>query len=201
MVYATIICEKDSAASPTTDSSAGSATTKTTGQVTTQTNNPTTTPVTSYTYVQEDEAIRAGEDIVVGHEVFVVLDDSKEKPTVAYKEAPVTGNSIVIPDTVTIGDTEYKVVSIADGAFKGNKNVTSITIPASVNKIGNNVFKGCKKLKKIIVKTKKLNTKNVTKNAFKGISKKTVIKVPKSKKKAYIKLFRKKGLSKKVKFK
>ena len=38
-------------------------------------------------------------------------------------------------------------------------------------------------------------------NAFKGVGDKVTIKVPKGKKKAYTKLFRKKGLSKKVKIK
>ena len=38
-------------------------------------------------------------------------------------------------------------------------------------------------------------------NAFKGVGKKVTIKVPKKMKKKYTKLFRKKGLSKKVKIK
>ena len=41
----------------------------------------------------------------------------------------------------------------------------------------------------------------IGKNAFKGVSSKITIKVPKGKAKAYKALFRKKGLSKKVKVK
>lgn len=70
-----------------------------------------------------------------------------------------------------------------------------------VKKLGKNAFKGCKKLKTLTIKSKKLTAKSISKDAFKGLTKKTVIKVPKSKKAAYTKLFRKKGLSKKVKIK
>ena len=54
-------------------------------------------------------------------------------------------------------------------------------------------------LQKIIIKTTKLNSSNVGSNAFKGLSSKTIIKVPKKKLKAYKKLFKKKGFSGKVK--
>lgn len=98
--------------------------------------------------------------------------------------------------TVAIGS---KVEIIGDGAFEKCISLTKITIPAKVNKIGKMVFNGCKKLKMIIIKTKKLTMKNVSKKAFKGVGTKTVVKVLKSKKKTYTILFRKKGLSKKVK--
>ena len=52
-------------------------------------------------------------------------------------------------------------------------------------------------MKKIKIKSKSI--KKIGKNAFKGVSKNCVIQVPKSKKKAYTKMLRKAGLSKKVK--
>lgn len=52
-----------------------------------------------------------------------------------------------IKDTVT--GEEYKVTSIAPGAFKGNKKLTKITIGDHVNTIAANAFSGCKKLKTI----------------------------------------------------
>lgn len=113
------------------------------------------------------------------------------------------------------------VVEIGNGAFKGCSSITKITIPSNVKKIGSNAFadckklksitipskvtsiasnvlKGCKNLKTITINTTKLTANSVSKNAFKGITKGTVIKVPKSKLKAYKKLFAKKGLSSKV---
>lgn len=104
---------------------------------------------------------------------------NKTKKEVIYV-APVKkkAKSITISNTVKIGGVTYKVIGIGDNAFKG-----------------------CKNLKTIVIKSTKLKSKNLSKNAFKGLTKKTVIKVPKKKYKAYKKLFRKKGLSSKVKIK
>ncbi len=97
---------------------------------------------------------------------------------------------------ITIGKN---VSSIGANAFKNCSNLTKLTLPGKCNKIGTSAFSGCKKLKVLTIKSKKLTNKSVAKGAFKGMSKKTVIKVPKSKLKEYTKLFRKKGLSKKIK--
>ncbi|MDD7402488.1 MAG: leucine-rich repeat protein, partial [bacterium] len=99
--------------------------------------------------------------------------------------------------TVKIGKN---VTSIGANAFKKCTAVTSLTLPAKTVKIGANAFNGCKKLKKLTIKSKKMTKKTVAKNAFKGLTKKTKIKAPKAKVKAYKKLLRKRGLSGKVKF-
>ena len=57
--------------------------------------------------------------------------------------------------------------------------------------IGKSAFKGDKKLKKIIIKSAKLN--KVGKYALKGTKKTIIVKVPKKMKKYYIKLFKKVG--------
>lgn len=90
------------------------------------------------------------------------------------------------------------------------KNIKKVTIPAKITVDGisyqvtgieKKAFYGCKKVKKIIVKTKKLTAKKVGKKAFANMNKKVTIKVPKGKVRAYKKIFRKKGLSKKAKIK
>ena len=81
--------------------------------------------------------------------------------------------------------------------YTGNKALTTVTIPKGVKKIGKKAFYGCKKLKKVIVKTTTL--KSVGKKAFKGTAAKLRIKVPKKKFKAYKKLFKGKGQGKKAK--
>ena len=102
-----------------------------------------------------------------------------------------------IDSTVKLIDgKEYKVTAIAANAFKANKKLTSVTIGENVASIGKNAFNGCKKLKTINVKTELLTTKNVGAGAFKGIKKKATFKVPVSMKKAYKKLFTKKGAKK-----
>jgi hypothetical protein len=74
-----------------------------------------------------------------------------------------------------------------------------LTIPAKVTKIGKKAFYGCKKLQNITIKTTKLTAKKVGSQAFKGIKSTAKIKVPKKKYKAYKKLLKSKGVSKKGK--
>lgn len=49
------------------------------------------------------------------------------------------GSVLVIPSTVS----NVPVTTIAKGAFEGNTELTSVTIPASVTSIGVSVFEGC----------------------------------------------------------
>lgn len=88
--------------------------------------------------------------------------------------------SIQIPKTIVINNNEYQVSSIANGAFKNNKKLVSVSIPKTVKKIGKEAFKGCKNLKKIIFTSKK--KVSIGKNAFKNINKKAVFKLAGSKK-------------------
>ena len=74
-----------------------------------------------------------------GNTVSVVNDDN------------VSGN-YKIPEKVTGNDGNvYDVTGIAPKAFKGNKNLTSITIPSSIKSIGDAAFSGCENLKEIII--------------------------------------------------
>ncbi|MCR5701659.1 MAG: leucine-rich repeat protein [Lachnospiraceae bacterium] len=155
---------------------------------------------------------------------FEVTSDKGQEPTVEYKAPDSKEKKVEIPETVQDGKVTYKVTGISAKAFKGNKTIesvkipatvtqigdsafancsklTKITLPAKVSKLGKNLFKGCKKLKTISIKNKKLKAKDIKKGAFNGLGKGVTIKVPKGKKKAYEKLFRGKGLSKKVKVK
>ena len=154
---------------------------------------------------------------------YKVTSANGKTPAVQYL-APKSGvkGTVTVPFEVTIDGVTYKVTSIAGNAFKDTKKIkkivigsnitsigknafagctslTSITIGKNVKKIGKNAFTGCKKLKSITIKTKKLTTKTVKKGAFNGISKKVVVKVPKSKYKTYKKLLPAKGLKKAAK--
>lgn len=106
-----------------------------------------------------------------------------------------------VPDTVKYSGKTYKVTKIKGKAFANCKSLKQVTLGKNVKTIGANVFKGCKNLKKITIKSTKLTSKSVKKKAFKGISKKAVVKVPKNKVDSYKKLLRKKGLPGKVKVK
>ena len=70
-----------------------------------------------------------------------------------------------------------------------------------IHTIGKQAFAGCKNLKSIRIKTPYLTKKSVGTKAFKGISVKAKIKVPKKQLKAYKKLLKAKGVAKSVKIK
>lgn len=74
--------------------------------------------------------------------------------------------SCKITDTVKIGGKTFKVTAIGDNAFKGYKKLKTITIESK-------------------------NIESVGKNAVKNIHKEATIKVPKNKVKEYKKLFNK----------
>lgn len=122
----------------------------------------------------------------------------KAGSTVSYesntKKASI--KTVNIPSTVKYAGKTYKVVKIADSAFKNSKKLTSVTIGANIKEIGKDAFNGCSKLNSI-----KVTSKAVTKvgaNAFKNTTSKLVIKVPSSKLSSYKKIFNAKGQSKKA---
>ena len=153
---------------------------------------------------------------------YIVTSGKGKTPTVQYIDPKSTAKgTVTIPATVKIDGVSYRVTSIADNAFKSNKkitkvvigsnivtigknafakctNITSIAVGKNVTKIEKNAFYGCKKLEKITIQSEKLTSKSIAKYAFRGISKKTVVKVPTSKYKAYKKMLYAKGLNKKV---
>ena len=120
------------------------------------------------------------------------------KNTVEYVKATSKKASRTIPSTVKLKGIRCQVTSIAAKAFKGDTKIKAVVIPSTVRKIGKEAFAKCKNLKKITIKTAYLSSKKVGANAFKGIHAKATIKVPKKQKKAYQKLFKARGIGKKV---
>lgn len=60
--------------------------------------------------------------------------------------------SVVIPSTLHISRGVYEVTSIGDSAFYSYDSLTSVTIPNSVNSIGNDAFDGCTAMTKLVSK-------------------------------------------------
>lgn len=100
--------------------------------------------------------------------------------------------------SLTIGEN---VTSIGTKAFAYCKGIKKVTLGKKVKSIGAQAFFNCSKLKTITIKTKLLKKSNVGSKAFKGIHKKATFKVPKKKFKAYKKMLKKRGATKKMKFK
>lgn len=133
-----------------------------------------------------------------------VLQDSKlsyqvSNASAKSPELTVTGiknssdKTISVPATVKLNGVTYKVTSIAQGAYKNDKSVTKVIIGKNIKSIGKEAFKGCKKLKRIEIKSTKLKASSVQKNWLKGTKKNLVIKVPKKKYAAYKKFLTKCG--------
>ena len=103
----------------------------------------------------------------------------------------------------TSGGVTYKVTGKnAVSVSKVKASAKSVTIPAAVGAlkvtgIAAKAMKGCKKLTKITVKSTAI--KSVGKGAFTGVPAKATASVPKAKKAAYAKLFKKGGFKGKVK--
>ena len=110
------------------------------------------------------------------------------------------------------GDS-HTITVIGDGAFAGNTDITSATIDGSVNRIGNDAFRGCERARSVRVKArldyrpvrtngkKKAYSITLGKNCLKGTSKKLVIEVPDKKTKKDIKKQLKKAGNPKAKVK
>lgn len=144
-----------------------------------------------------EKPISEGGVYAIGDYNYKVTSLSKQTVEVAGI-ANANLSKINIKETVTLGGKNYIITSVGNGAFKNNQKVTSATIGKNVIKVGNSVFEGCKKLKKVTIKSMKLtqvgkkafakckNLKKITikskkvkkipKNAFKGIHEKAVIK-------------------------
>ena len=155
----------------------------------------------------------AGTDLKTSGTTYTVVSDG----AVALKKPNAKSTTVNIPATVKINGVTYKITAISANAFKNNKKITKVTIGANVKEIGKKAFYGCtklttvdckskvlekigasafqgdKKLTKITLKSTLLKKNTVGKNAFKGTSKKLVIKVPAKAKKAYKKFFKTKG--------
>lgn len=104
---------------------------------------------------------------------------------------------LTVPKTIKIGGKTFKVTAIAEKAFFKNINITHITIGKNIISIGAEAFKGCKNLSSITIQSEKLKT--IGKNVFKDINSNAELKVPTKALEAYKKLFHNKGQSKKVK--
>ena len=130
----------------------------------------------------------------------VLTPSAKDKVgTVEYKRPEGSPKKANIPETITVNNFKYDVTAIGAGAFEDCAKLKSVTVPSKVTIIGARAFAGCGKLK--LIKVKSTVLKKVGAKALNKINKKAKVKVPKAQKKAYKKLFKKKGQPKSVKIK
>ena len=129
-----------------------------------------------------------------------IFSDCKELTSITFPKKLKT-----IPEFTFRNCVKLKSITIPDGVTKINEyafwnaGIQSIKMPKEVTTLKSQLFLDCKNLKTITIKSSKI--KNVSKDRFKGVSKKVVIKVPKKKLRTYKKMFYKAGLNCKVKIK
>lgn len=142
--------------------------------------------------------LHTGDTVTLGNVKYRVTNaDTKEAEAFGVAEKSI--KTLKVANTVEIKGTTCKVTGIASSAFANLTNLTKVTIGTNVTAIGKKAFCKDQKLKSIAVKSKKVKT--VGKQAFKNISSRAVIRVPKLKKTAYKKLLKGKGQKKTVKIK
>lgn len=146
--------------------------------------------ITLYRYGAPDK----GTVLTSGKDSYKVTKKCSE---VAFLKTSSYTKAITVPAKVEIDGITYKVTSIAANALKNRKIITKLVIGSNVKSIGKNAFRGCTKLKSIIIKSKKITS--IGGNALKGIKSNAKIKVPSSNLSAYKKLMKGKGQGKKVK--
>lgn len=108
--------------------------------------------------------------------------------------------SATIPDTVKKNGYTLTVTSIGKTAFSSG-SLKKVSIGKNVTTIGVKAFYNNKKLKTVIIKTKKLTKKNVGSKAFGKIAPKAKVIIPKSVFVKYKKFLPQKGFGKKVIYK
>ena len=137
--------------------------------------------------------VKAGATYTAGNLQYKVTNASTNgKGTL--KVASFKGSTTAsIPATVKIGGVSFKVTAIAAAAFKGNAKLRTLTIGSNVASIAAKSFYGCKNLKKVLFKSKKLPSVGAL--AFKKVKAKIAIGT-KGSAKALRKLLLKKGLPK-----
>ncbi len=79
---------------------------------------------------------------------------SEEDSWMWYSADQLYVGDITIPTKFTYSENEYAVTSIGGSAFAGSKQITSLTLPATVTTFGTGTFTMCYALQKIIVDSK-----------------------------------------------
>ncbi len=95
--------------------------------------------------------------------------------TVAYTAPASKSKTVTIPNTINVNGTDYQVTSIASGAFKNNKTITTIKLGSNIKTIGSSAFYGCSRLKKV---TLSKNLTQIDSKAFYKCTSLTGITIP-----------------------
>lgn len=130
-----------------------------------------------------------------GKAKFKVRTSDIQAPTATYMYplTDATEEVVKVPSTVNYQGVTYKVVTVAENAFKGNDKITQVKLGTNVKYIKPSAFEDCKNLGKIIIYSKKMT--KIYYDAFAGIKDKATFRAYASKKKSYTTLLKKSGMT------
>ena len=74
---------------------------------------------------------------------YEVITKTKEAKVIQYKDNVKYRGNVVINETIAYNNVVYNVTRIDNSAFGGCNQLVSITIPKSIQSIGDNAFRGC----------------------------------------------------------
>ena len=83
--------------------------------------------------------------------VYYTLDNTAMTAQIAVQSSSTAVGDIVINDTVTYEGAHYAVTSMADDAFAGCVQLTSIVLPQTLRNLGKNAFLRCTNLTSCII--------------------------------------------------
>ena len=129
--------------------------------------------------------------------IYKVKEVNAKGGTVIFVKRTGKNTKFAIPGVFKKGKYTFKVTTIANKAFKGDKRLKKVSIGKNVRVIGKSAFEKAKNLRTISIQSASL--KKVGRGAFKGIHSKAKIKVPAKKFKTYKRLLKKKGQKSSVK--
>ena len=87
--------------------------------------------------------VACAEDVEIDGLWYNLVKKMHTAEVIQYKDSQKYSGDIIIPETVTYDNEEYKVNSIGNSAFGGCTGLISITIGDNVTTIGSYAFSGC----------------------------------------------------------
>ncbi len=121
-----------------------------------------TSPSTSTTpVVAEDVKAEAVKGITA------TVDTAKDGTATVSKIAATSKKTVEIPPRVTVDGVSYKVTKLDSNALSGCKKATTVRVPAAIDTISKNAFKGCTSVKTIKMITR--DGVKIEKGAFSGL--------------------------------
>ena len=142
----------------------------------------------NYSFFDSMSSISEGDETEEVPGIYQVLtDDNNMATSVAIVDDVDVIGDFAIPETVVHNGVEYPVTAIAPNTFEKNVGLTSVTIPSSIDFIGEYAFAGCSNLKSITVNwsepidlatpasVRGLQTRSDGNTVFEGVDKATCI--------------------------